>query len=352
MKSIIWMLILGLVVLTAWSVFFAVHETQYAVVTRFGDPYRTIKEPGLRVKWPWPIDNVVYFDKRLLVSDTPRPDEPPREFLTKDKKNIEVASYTCWKITDPKVFLERIGTRREDAEARLGEIVISELGKVLGCYELTDLLSTEPGKMKLPQIMGEIRETCRELVKDKDKYDYGVEIIDFQIKRVNFPKQNRTSVFERMRAERKRMATQYRSDGDKEATIIRAEANKESTTILADAYRQAQETEGKADAEATRIYADAYGQDAEFYEFLRTLESYEKSLTQGTTVFLPSDSPYLKWLRSDASVASHGPQSVPPGQNPTSPTQVEPVWRDGEQETPAESTHDRSEAEADDDPSR
>ena len=303
MKPFVWILILGLIVLAVWSVLFAVDETEYVIVTRFGDPHRTILEPGLRVKWPYPIDSVICFDKRLLVSDMPRPDEPAKEFLTEDKKNIEVASYLCWRIKDPKVFLERIGTRREDAEARLGDIVISELGTVLGQYQLADLLSTEPDKMKLPRIMKEIRDTCSTLVEDKDRYDYGVEIIDFQIKRVNFPRQNRASVFERMRAERKRMATQYRSEGDKEATIIRAEANKKSTEILADAYRQAQEIQGKADAEATRIYAQAYGQDTEFYEFLRTLESYENSLKQGTTVFLPTDSPYLKWLQADAGSA-------------------------------------------------
>ncbi len=307
MKPFIWLLILGIAGLTAWSIFFTVDETEYAIVTRFGDPQRTLKEPGLYAKLPYPIDSAVRFDKRLLVCDMPGADEPPKEYLTEDKKNIEVASYVCWRIKDPQVFLERIGTRREDAEARLSSVVLAELGTALGSYELKDLLSTNPAEMKLPQIMREIRETCRHLVTDKDEYDYGIEIVDFRIKRINFPKQNRNSVFDRMRAERKRIATKYRSEGEKEATIIRAEANKQRRLILADAYKQVQETEGLADAEATRLYAEAYGQDPEFYEFLRTLESYEKSFRQGTTIFLPADSPYLKWLRPD--VADSPPTS-------------------------------------------
>ncbi len=280
------------------STFFAIQETEYGIVTRFGDPRWVITEPGLRAKWPYPIESLVRLDKRLLCSDIPRPDEPPKEFLTKDKKNIEVAVYVSWRIRDPKVFLERIGTSREDAEARLGDIIVSELGKTLGCFELADLLSTEPGRIKLPEMTEQIRTTCGELVASEDKYDYGVEIVDFRIKRINFPQQNRDSVFQRMRAERKRIATQYRSEGDKEATIIRAEAEKQKREILADAYRQAREIEGRAEAEATRIYAEAYQQDVEFYEFSRTLESYEKSLGAGTTLFLPADSPYLRWLKA------------------------------------------------------
>lgn len=307
MKPFIWFLIPGFAVLAAWSILFTVDETEYAIVTRFGDPRWTLDKPGLYVKWPYPIDILERFDRRLLVCDMPCAGEPPKEYLTEDKKNIEVASYVCWRIEDPKVFLERIGTRREDAEVRLSSVVLAELGTALGGYELKDLLSTNPEEMKLPQIMREIRETCRHLVTDKDEYDYGIEIVDFRIKRINFPEQNRLSVFKRMRAERKRIATKYRSEGEKEATIIRAEANKQKSLILADAYRQVQETEGLADAEATRIYAEAYGQDPEFYEFLRTLESYEKSFRQGTTIFLPADSPYLKWLRPD--VADHPPAS-------------------------------------------
>ncbi len=312
MKKLYLLIPLALVVLIAWSVFFTVDETQYAIVTRFGDPYKTIKEPGLNVKWPYPIDSVVYFDKRVLVTDMPRPEEPLKEYLTRDKKNIEVTSYTCWRIVDPNLFLESTGTRREAAEANLDDIVISELGKVLGNNDLSQIVSTNPDEMRMPEIMADIRDACGSAARER----YGIEIVDFRIKRVNFPMQNRTSVFERMRAERKRIATKYRSEGEAKAVEIRAEADKEATRILAEAGRQAEETEGRADAEAAGIYAEAYGRDPEFYEFLRTLESYEKTLKQGTTIFLPADSPYLKWLRPDSGmlkldreVASQGPKT-------------------------------------------
>jgi membrane protease subunit HflC len=295
-KRVVSFIFLAVVLLAIWSSWFAVHETQFAVVTRFGNPYRVIRESGLHAKWPAPVDKVVYLDRRLLVCDLPRPEEPAKEFLTLDKKNVEVAAYAAWRIKDPKRFLETIGTRK-DAEALLSDVVISELGKVLASYDLKGLLSTDPNEMKLPEVMQRIRQTCAaELAKE----DYGatVEIVDFRIKRLNFPEQNRNSVFERMRAERKSIATRYRSEGEKEATAIRAQADQKGTEILARAYREGQEIEGQADAEAARIYAEAYGQDTEFYEFLRTLESYEKSLKEGTTIFLPANSPYLKWLRA------------------------------------------------------
>ena len=113
MKGAVWIIVVFLVTLGFWSVFFTVHETQYAVVTRFGDPRRVLAEPGLYAKWPWPIDGAIYFDKRLIITDMPRGDEPPKELLTLDKKNIEVSSYTCWKIEDTQLFMETCGGRPE-----------------------------------------------------------------------------------------------------------------------------------------------------------------------------------------------------------------------------------------------
>ena len=298
-KGFIVLAVLVLVALTVWSVCFTVHETQYAIVTRFGDPVRVIEEPGFQVKWVAPIETVVHLDKRLLVLDLPRPDEPAREFLTEDKKNIEVSTYTAWRIAKPLYYLETVGTRTE-AEANLGVIVASELGKVLGKHTLSALLSTDPEELEMESVIADIFEVCKETAAQQ----YGIELMDFRIKRINFPDQNRNSVFQRMKAERKRIATRYRSEGEEEA------ADKQRTEILARAYRKAKETEGRAEAEATRIYAEAYSQDAEFYEFLRTLESYEKSLTKGTTLVLPADSPYLRLLITQGAVQA---SNVPAG---------------------------------------
>ncbi|MCP4593312.1 MAG: protease modulator HflC [bacterium] len=311
MKGIWILAVLAVVVLLVWSVCFAVHETQYAIVTRFGSPTRVLEAPGFGMKWPAPIESVAFFDKRLLTLDVPRSGEPVREFLTQDKKNIEVSTYTAWRIADPLSYLKAVGTRAE-AEMNLGVIVASELGKVLGNFDLSALLSTDRTALKLPVIMEQVRKACAATAAQ----EYGIEIVDFRIKRVNFPEQNRNSVFQRMRAERKRIATRYRSEGEEEATKIRAEADQKRTEILAEAYRRGQEIEGKAEAEATRIYAEAYGRDPEFYEFLRTLESYETSLTAGTTIVLPPDSPYLRLL---SQVGGALPASVPVVETPSLP---------------------------------
>jgi membrane protease subunit HflC len=290
-KRLLTILGAALLLLLLATSFFGVDVTEYAVVLRFGDPVQTVLEPGLKLKLPAPIDRVIKFDRRLSVLDIPAAGEPPRELLTLDKKNIEVASYTCWRVSNPLRFLETV-TNREGAESYLGDIVISELGKLLGRHPLSALISTDQDDLRFASITEEIRRTCGEAAMK----ECGVQIADFRIKRINFPEQNRESVFERMRAERKQIATRYRSEGEQQATNVRAEAERQRLEILADAKRQALEITGAGEAEAARIYNEAYGQNREFYQFLRTLASYEKTLTEKTTLFLPPDMEYWKLL--------------------------------------------------------
>jgi len=294
------------VALLAYASVLIVDETQYAIVTRFGDPTRIIRDAGLHFKIPPPVENVIYLDRRLLVLDIPKRDEPPREFLTLDKKNIEVATYTCWKIRDPLKFHKSAGTR-SGAEAILRDIVLGVTGRVLAENNLDALISVEPNKMRMDALMDEIQSTCARLVGD----EYGIDIADVRIRRMNFPDQNRSSVFERMRAERKQFATQYLGEGETAAAKIRSEADAKRDEILAEAYKQARIIEGQAESKALRTYADAYAQAPDFYEFLRTLESYEKTLTRGTTIFLPADSPYLKWLSPGDTPHTAGDESTP-----------------------------------------
>jgi membrane protease subunit HflC len=284
--------LLGLFVLVELgTLLFQVKMTESAIVLRFGSPVRVVNSPGLQMKLPWPIDQVRRFDRRLLVFDVPGPGEPARELLTFDKKNIEVASYACWRIQDPLRFLQTVGDR-EGAEAYLRDVVVSELGQQLGRHELSALISTEPEKLRLSEISDQIRAACAAAA----ERECGVEIADFRIKRINLPEQNRESVFERMRAERKQIATRYRSEGEQQASAIRADADRQKMEILAEAKRQTLEIEGQAEAEAARIYNQAYGKNHEFYEFLRTLASYEKTLTDKTTILLPPNMDYLKLL--------------------------------------------------------
>jgi membrane protease subunit HflC len=305
----VWLLLLGALALWELStLFFQVGMSEDAIVLRFGRPVRVVTTPGLQMKLLWPLDRVRRFDRRLLVFDVPGPGEPSRELLTLDKKNIEVASYACWRIKEPLRFLQTVGTR-DGAEAYLRDIVVSELGQQLGRHDLSALISTDPGTLRLSAIAAEIRTACDAAA----ARECGVEIADFRIKRINLPEQNRESVFERMRAERKQIATRYRSEGEQRASAIRSEADREKMEILAEAKRQSLEIEGQAEAEAARIYNQAYGKNREFYEFLRTLASYEKTLTDKTTILLPPNMDYLKLLSSPELLGQAREESISRG---------------------------------------
>ncbi len=275
----------------AWigSAFFAVPVTEYAIVLRFGSPVRIVNTPGLAMKLPFPVDRVARFDRRLLVFDLPGPDEPARELLTRDKKNIEVQSYACWRVRDPLRFLQTVGGR-DGAESYLRDIFVSELGQQLGRHDLSALISVNPAELRLTEIAGAVREACGAAA----TRECGVEIVDFRVKRINLPEQNRESVFERMRAERKQIATRYRSEGEQQASVIRADADRQRMEILADAKREALQIQGEAEGEAARVYNQAFGKHREFYEFLRTLSSYEKTMTDRATILLPPGMEYLR----------------------------------------------------------
>lgn len=267
-------------------IFFRVDEKEVAIVTQFGRPIKTITEPGLNTKLPYPVQEVIRFDSRLLVFDP-----PPAEFLTSDKKNILVDSFMCWRIVDPEKFLVTVNDKK-GAESRLSDILFSEFGAALGSYPFSSLVSTNPDEI----IIDRIREKIAKISNKKTTSEYGVEIVDVELKRLNFPEQNKESVFKRMRAERARIAKKYRSEGEEEAMKIKARADMEKTRILSEARREASKTKGEADAEAIKIYAAAFKKNPDFYRFTRTLESYEKFLNDKTTVILPEDSDLLKYL--------------------------------------------------------
>lgn len=282
------------------SCFFVVDQTEFAVVKRFGDPVRVLIQPGFGLKWPWPIDAVVYFDNRLMVLENPKPNEPAKEYLTQDEqagigKNVMVTTYACWRIRTEvdavRTFLETMGSR-ESAEALLGDVIVSELGAALGRNDFSVLITTDESRRRWTEFMDEIRDRCKRRV----EHDYGIEIVDIKIQRLNFPEQNRKNVFDRMRAERETIAARYRSEGEEQATRIRAKANRQRDEILAEAKREAEIVRGRADAEATKIYAEAHNQDPDFYEFIRTLQAYEQTFTANTTAILSSDSDFLRLL--------------------------------------------------------
>lgn len=271
--------------LLAWSALFTVRETEFALVTQFGAPVRTITEAGLRIKAPL-IHQVRMYDRRLRVYNPPR-----SEFLTKDKKNLSIDSYAMWQIADPETFVQRLGNEQA-AEMRLHDLVWAGLAATIARLDLEEIVSTSPHLVKTDHVLDRLaRESGTEALGE-----YGIRVVDVRLKRLNLPEQNKQSVYARMRAERERIARQYRAEGEEQALRIRAEADRKREEILAKAYREAETTKGEGDAEAARIYGAAYSRNQSFYKLTRTLEAYRKALDKDTTVILSADSELLRLM--------------------------------------------------------
>jgi membrane protease subunit HflC len=243
-----------------------------------------VTDAGLHVKWFF--QSATYFDRRLRVYD-PR----PSEFLTRDKKNLVIESYVAWRIRDPKHFVETVGDP-VSAEMRLHDIVWSGLSAVLGTHDLDSIVAPTAAGVQAEGFLDQLTAATGSSALSQ----YGIEIVDVRIKRINLPEQNKQSVYARMRAERERIARQYRAEGEEQALRIRADADRQRDEILSAAYKEAEKTRGEGDAASTRIYSQAYSRNPKFYKLTRTLESYKKILDDKTTAILSSDSELLKVL--------------------------------------------------------
>jgi len=272
-------ILLLIILIGASASLFTVDETQTTIVTQFGKYIRSATEPGLYFKIPF-VQVVHYFDKRILEYDA-----SPSEILTKDKKNLVLDNYSRWKIIDPLKFFQTVRSEA-GAQARLDDIVYADLREELARHNLSEIIDVR-------------REAIMEVVYEKSEKkarQYGIKIIDVKIKRADLPREVEESVFARMRAERERIAKKYRSEGEEEAAKLRAGTDKDRVIILADAYKEAQKTRGEGDAEAVKIYANAFQKDPKFYDFLRTLETYKKTIDEETTLVLGSDSELLRYI--------------------------------------------------------
>ena len=272
--------ILVLVALFALSTMIMVDETEQIVILQFGKPIRTIKEPGLNWKFPAPFQTSNSFEKRLLEYDV-----PPEEILSKDKKSLIIDNYVRWRIIDPLLFLQTVKAV-PTAKTRLDDIVYSELRQELGTHDMVEII-TETREL----IMEKVTKASNE-----ETSKYGIEVIDVRIRRVDLPRENEASIYARMEAERKRQANKFRSEGEEEAQKIRAATDRDKTVILAEAYKKSQLIRGEGEAKALDIYAASYSKDSDFYEFTRTLETYEKVIDKKTTLVLPGDSKLFKGL--------------------------------------------------------
>lgn len=258
---------------------FTVHQTQRALVLQLGKPVGGILEPGLHFKLPF-VQNVIYLDSRVLDYDT-----QPAEAITQDKKALVMDNYVRWRIVDPLRFYQTVRTI-PGAQARLEDIVYSQLRVYIGQFTLTQIVSEER-----IAIMDKVTKRASEIISE-----YGIEIIDVRIKRTDLPAENQRAIFGRMQAERERQAKQYRSEGQQESTTIRSTADKEQAVILAQARREASIIRGEGEAKAARIFAEALNKSPDFYEFQRSLETYRKSFKSNTRILLSTDDPFLKHM--------------------------------------------------------
>lgn len=277
-KSNIFLGVLAAIILIGLSQsLFVVDQTEKAILLQLGKPVGETYGPGLHIKMPL-VQNVIYFDSRILDYDA-----RPEEILTEDKKTMVVDHYSKWRIADPLQFYRRARTI-PGAQARLDDIIAAAVREALGRYSLIDLVAH-----KRQEIMNQVNDEAQKQAKP-----YGIDVLDVRIKRTDLPAENARAIYGRMKAERERQAKQYRSEGREAAARITAQADKERTVILAEAQKNAEITRGEGDAKAVKIYAKALNKSPEFYEFKRSLEAYEKSLTDNTKIILTPKTPFLR----------------------------------------------------------
>ena len=281
------MVLVAAAILVGMSSLFIVDERQVAIKFRLGEIVDSSYEPGLHIKAPWPIMNVRKFDKRILTLDT-----RPERFLTGEKKNVSVDFFVKWRIREPaKYYTSFMGDERQ-AGLRLLQIV-------------NNGLQLEFDERTIKQVVSDDRSAMMTNLTTKANNEveqFGIEIVDVRIKQIELPSEVSTSVFQRMRAERERIASELRAQGQEAAKGIQAVADRDRTVILAEARRDAEIMRGEGDALATEIYAEAYGENQEFYEFYRSMTAYRAALAnQSDVLVLEPDSEFFKYFDSSTS---------------------------------------------------
>ena len=259
-----------------------VNQTQQALVLQFGEPKRTIQEPGLAFKLPF-IQDVTYYEKRVL-SLIPQDAE---EVILSDQKRLQVDAYARYQIEDPLLFYQTV--RNElGARGRLEAIIDSSVRRALGRETLASILTGQRNDITR-SIGEEVNASVSSL---------GIKIIDVRLRRADYPAATSQNIFNRMKSEREREAKEFRATGEEEAQKIRADAEKTRTVIISEAQREAQETRGAGDGKAIEIYADSFGQDADFFAFYRSMEAYRKSMNNNdTSLVLSPDSSFFRFFK-------------------------------------------------------
>lgn len=269
------------------STIFVVDQRRFAIVFALGQVKEVIAQPGLHFKLPPPFQNVIYLDKRILTLDTPDADR----FITAEKKNILVDAFMKWRIEDPRLYFVSFGGDENRARDRMSQIIKAALNDEITKRTVREVISGERAAV-MAAVQAKVVAEAKEI---------GVGIVDVRLKRVDYIEQINNSVYERMRAERVRVANELRSTGAAESEQIRADADRQRTVIIAEAFRDAEKVKGDGDAKASGIYADAFGKNPEFARYYRSLEAYRASFKDRSDVLVvdPS-SEFFKYLKQPA----------------------------------------------------
>ena len=270
------------------STVFVVDQRRFAIVFALGEVREVISEPGLHFKLPPPFQNVIYLDKRILTLDTPDADR----FITAEKKNILVDAFVKWRIVEPRLYFVSFSGDERAATNRMSQIIKAALNDEITKRTVREVISGERGAV-MAAVQNKVVAEAKQI---------GIGIVDVRLKRVDYIEQINASVYDRMRAERVRVANELRSTGSAESEKIRADADRQRTVILAEAFREAEKMKGEGDAKASAIYAGAFGKNPEFYKFYRSLEAYRASFkAKGDVMVIDANSEFFKYFKSSGS---------------------------------------------------
>jgi membrane protease subunit HflC len=286
-RQLMGFVLIGLALVTLLDSMFVVDLRQRVMVQRFGEIVRSDFEPGLHFKAPL-VETVLAFDGRMLTLDN-----QTESFLTLEKKNVKVDFFVKWRIADIGTYYQ--ATRGDETVA--GTLITASINR-----GLRDQFASRTIQQALSSARGEVTKALEETVAEV-RSSRGVEIVDVRVKRIDFPDDVRDKVYERMRAERTRVASELRAKGAEQAEKIRAEADREATVTIADAYGDAERTRGEGDAKAAEIFARAYGQDPEFYRFYRSLIAYRETMRGKDVLVLEPDSEFFRYFKNSAGAA-------------------------------------------------
>jgi modulator of FtsH protease HflC len=279
-----------LAIIVAASTLFVVDQRQFAVVYALGEIKEVISEPGLKVKMPAPLQNVVFLDRRIQTLDSPE----TRPMFTAEKKSLVIDWLMKWRVVEPKTFIRNNGVDIRNAETRLSPIVQAALNEEVTKRTVGAVLSSEREKI----MQGVIKRLA------DDAKAFGIEVVDVRIKRVDFSANITESVYRRMESERKRVANELRSTGGAEGEKIRADADRQREIIVAEAYRDAQKIKGDGDAKASALYAEAFGKDPSFAQFYRSLEAYRATFRNKSDVMvLDQNNDFFRAMRGSGNAA-------------------------------------------------